>query len=194
MLDGNKFFKFSTFIGTDKSSVYTGDLPIGMAGTKQDFVDGVKRLIEGNPYLELVLLLGFYGILAEELDKPDTILIINFYGDSSIGKSQSSLLPLSMFGQAQELFNSFNNTENKIEKQLSKYHIIPVVIDDVLVSYKGNTRQKAAADMAKLIIRFAAARDKGRLTEAKSKRYFSPVIMTSESSIGRFASNSCLRS
>jgi hypothetical protein len=179
--DNNPCLKLSNIINNDGifPSDYVGMLPLTTKGSITGYVDGLKKLVIGNPMLEIVLFSGVSGIVLQALGIEDCNIILNFEGNPCIGKSISHHLPLSLFGDAVKLFSTFNNTANRFEEMQTSYKILPFIIDDHLLGFSGLDPKKKAEELSKLIFRMASGRKKGRYKDSLSSNKFYGAILTS---------------
>lgn len=194
---GEKIFKLHNIISKDRTteSEYVGNLKIKRKGKIEDYIRDIKQLVVGRPKLEIAFILGVYGILLQAMNLPDCNLLINFYGKGSkekvrdtsgIGKTIATKLCLQWFGNANELFRTYNATDNKIEAEMAEFTVIPMVIDDKMVNSIGASKRRVMSDMVKFIFRFVTGRVKGRLHDANCKSYekiYGPTVISTESSI-----------
>jgi hypothetical protein len=183
---GNKVIKLANILTENESipSKYTGGLDLNKRGSWEDFVMGVKKLIIGSPRLELALVLGVCGLIIQELNESDTNIVFCYYGPSSTGKTQATKIPLTLFGDPNQLFMTFNSTENRMETQLAEYRILPAIMDDKLIGINGESEKRRSFTVINHIFRYAAGHVRGRSLDKQSfTKYFCPIVISSEESI-----------
>lgn len=165
-------------------SEYLGRVKLCKKGTLDEFTQGVKELIVGNSRLELALIASVCGLINQELDESDTNIVINFQGEPSTGKTQTTKLTLILFGDPNKLFRTFHLTENKAEKEIADYRILPVVMDDKLVGIAGKNQEEQCNVLVNNIFRYATGHVKGRMNDKDSlAECYSPIILSTENSI-----------
>lgn len=186
-INGSPIFKLCNIIKSDSTiaSKYIGGLRIKRKGCYEEYIKGIKELIIGNTYLELAWCVSVAGVISSTMGIDDTNLVINYYGESSSGKTITSKIMLSMWSLASKLFMSFNSTDNEMERKFGQYKILPAVIDDKLVSISGEVNEKrSASKLAEQLFRLSEGHVRGRMNSKDSLlEYNCPVIMTSETSI-----------
>ena len=168
-------------------SEYCGELvgKVGKRGTVESYVKGIKEHVIGIPKLEAALVTGFAGFITQALEnekKQGCNIVLNYTGKTSKGKTTTSKLALTPFGNPQDLIRNFNETQAKSEIAMVSYGIIPYIMDDKIAGYDVNRK----ADKNKLIAEIMALSHgevKGRFTDKEEKRYCCPVIMSTEKSI-----------
>ncbi len=181
-----KMIKMSTAISEQGKiqSQYTGRLNLSKKGTVDEFIKGIKKLVIGNHRLELAFISGVCGLVVQELDKSDINIVINFVGNSSSGKTQTTKLALTLFGDPNELFLTFNSTENRTEKEMSEYQVVPVILDDKLVGVNGQDSKRQSKAIINDIFRYASGHVKGRMYDDDSyNKHYCPIIISTEESI-----------
>lgn len=182
-LNDKKVFFGSEVAGAKTDSKYMGKLPIEQKGNMQGYAEGIKNIILGKSGLELAVILGFCGVVMEELNKNDMNIIINFKGKTSTGKSTGTHLSLSAFGKAEELLQTCNNTDNRLMQHLKNYYIIPMVADDKIRDMTSTDRRNAV----NYIFNMASGQDRGRYSRKENitygREYFCPIISSTEISL-----------
>ncbi len=186
--DNKKIFKLHNITDEEGKvipSAYSGTVKLEQAGTKEDYIKGIRELVIGNERLELILCCSVTGVLSSLMRLNDVNVVLNFTAPSGSGKTCCSKLALSMFGQASKLLMSFNMTENEMENRLGDYSIIPAVIDDKMVSnLEAASKLRSASKMASFLFRLSEGHVKGRMNQINSYKEFNcPVVMTTETSI-----------
>lgn len=166
-------------------SEYIGSLQIAKKGTVEEYISQVKKIVVGHPRLELAFALSVVGILLQDMKLVDANITINFCGETSSGKSQATKMPLSMYGTASDLFQTFNSTDNKMELQMAEYKVLPLILDDKVVNLQGETERRARSELVKLIFRYSTGHVKGRMNDGGTSfsKYYCPVILSTEESI-----------
>lgn len=178
-----KLFNIETEEGSIESE-YVGKARISKMGSLDGFKAGVKELIIGIPRLELSLISGICGLIVQKLDEEDTNIVVNFYGESSSGKTQTSKISTMFYGKPKDLTKTFNTTENQMEKEMAVYKIIPAIMDDKLVGLNKESTRKKSDSIVNDIFRYASGHVKGRMHDKESfVSYYSPVLITTEKSI-----------
>lgn len=184
--NGQTVFKWHSIVSTNDevSSAYLGKVEIGMLGDRETFEEKVRSLICGNSRLELLLVTGVSGLICQALDLPDTNLLINLTGRTSIGKTVSSQLALVSSGNPTKLMVSFNSTDNSIEETMLNYKTVPFVIDDKLARSRGQTQDQLARELMDYVFRMSTSHLKGRMNSNKSfSKIYCPVITSTEESM-----------
>lgn len=183
---GQKMIKLSK-LETEKGTIqsrYTGGLNLNQKGSLDGFVQGIKKLVIGNPRLELALISGVCGLVVQELDESDTNIVINFCGKSSSGKTQTTKIPLTLFGDPNKLFMTFNSTENNTEKEMARYQMLPMIMDDKLVGVSTDDSKRQCREIINAIFRYATGHMKGRMNDRDSlSKHYCPIIISTEESI-----------
>lgn len=168
-------------------SEYCGDLKgkIDKKGTLSSYVEGIRELVVDNPKLETALITGFTGFITQalEIEKiKECNIVLNYTGKTSKGKTTTSKLALTPFGNPQDLIRNFNETQASSEISMVSYGIIPYIMDDKIAGYDINQR----SDKNKLIDEIMALshRDvKHRFHDKEDKKYYCPIVMSTEESI-----------
>ncbi len=168
-------------------SEYCGELKgkIDKKGTLSSYVKGIRELVIGNTKLETALITGFSGFLTQALSieqKDDYNIVVNFTGKTSTGKTTTSKLALTPFGKPKNLIRSFNETKAKSEINMVSYGIIPYIMDDKIAGI--NVKQQVAiVNMINEIMSLSKEEVKQRFYDKEDKKFFCPVIMSTEESI-----------
>lgn len=168
-------------------SEYCGELKdkIAKKGTLESYVEGIRELVVDNPKLETALVTGFTGLITQalEIEKiKECNIVLNYTGKTSKGKTTTSKLALTPFGNPEDLIRNFNETQACSEISMVSYGIIPYIMDDKIAGYDINKR----SDKNKLIDEIMALshRDvKHRFHDKEDKKYYCPIVMSTEESI-----------
>ncbi|AKL96248.1 superfamily II helicase [Clostridium aceticum] len=168
-------------------SEYCGELKdkIAKKGTLESYVEGIRELVVDNPKLETALITGFTGFITQalEIEKiKECNIVLNYTGKTSKGKTTTSKLALTPFGNPQDLIRNFNETKASSELSMVSYGIIPYIMDDKIAGYDVNQK----SDKNKLIDEIMALshRDvKHRCHDKEDKKYCCPIVMSTEESI-----------
>jgi hypothetical protein len=178
-------------------SEYCGELrdKVGIKGTLESYIEGIKKLVIGNPKLEVALVAGFTGFLTQAMHiekEDDCNIVFNFTGKSSKGKTTTTKLALTPFGRPQDLMRNFNETQARSEVSMESYGIIPYIMDDKLTGYDVNKR----ADIKSIVTEIMALSEgnvKRRYGDKKDGKFYCPVLMSTEESIADAISNTTKR-
>jgi len=155
--------------------------PLAPKGDLQSNIAGLRELVIPHTGLVLGLAAGASGLVLQHLDNLDTNITLTFYGESSRGKSTCEHIILSLFGDVELLKEHFNATSNYQIESMAARGILPCVIDEIKLGFKG-TAKKAA--MAALEFIFAVAAGRSRSTLKKMSQLFRcPCIFSAEESI-----------
>lgn len=168
-------------------SEYCGELrgKVDKKGTLERYIEGIKELVIDRPKLETAFITGFTGFITQalEIEKiKECNIVLNYTGKTSKGKTTTSKLALTPFGNPQDLIRNFNETKASSELSMVSYGIIPYIMDDKIAGY--DVSQKS--DKNKLIDEIMALshRDvKHRYHDKENKKYYCPIIMSTEESI-----------
>lgn len=118
--------------------------------------------------------------------RKDTNLNLNICGSPGTGKSTIEHLILSIFGNPQFLEGNFTDTDNAVEQIRASRPIIPYVVDDMMLKYLGESKDKRAVDLLYDIFRESEGRVKerlGYLGEQSGERTYSAIISSSVESV-----------
>lgn len=168
-------------------SEYCGELKgkIDKKGTVKEYVEGIRELVIGNPKLETALITGFSGFITQALDIEqidDSNIVLNYTGRTSKGKTTTSKLALTPFGKPKDLIRNFNETIASSEISMASFGIIPYIMDDKTTGYDINQKSNKN-NLIKEIMALSDGDVKRRCTDREEKRFYCPVVMSTEESI-----------
>ena len=168
-------------------SEYCGELKgkLGMKGTLESYVEGIRELVIGNPKLETALVTGFSGFITQALDieqVDDCNIVLNYTGKTSKGKTTTSKLALTPFGKPKNLIRNFNETIASSEISMASFGIIPYIMDDKTAGYDINQKSNKN-NLIKEIMALSDGDVKRRFNDREDKRFYCPVVMSTEESI-----------
>jgi len=150
-------FKHYKAIGLDSN--YDGRFNLKPKGKYNKWMDMVKKYVIGNTALEVALTIGFSSAIVGRL-KLESI-VAHLYGNSTTGKTTSTILAISCWGNpingSRNLFSTWNATSNAIFSQLAGNHGVAVALDEISMSNE--------EDFTKDIYRFTGGKDKERLSK-----------------------------
>lgn len=157
------YFKHNKLIGTSMRSKYAGDFNLKPIGSLEVWLDMVNKEVLGNTQLEVILLLAFSAPLIAYIGDDVNIgsQVIHLVGDSSVGKTTSLMLAMSLFSAPcignGGLILQWNSTNNAIIKKITGNYGIPVGLDESSMS-----RNK---DFTSLLYTLAGGVESDRLTK-----------------------------
>lgn len=150
-------FKHYKAIGLDSN--YEGRFNLKPKGKHNKWMDMVKKYVIGNTALEVALIIGFSSAIVGRL-KLESI-VAHLYGNSTTGKTTSTILAISCWGNPRNgsgnLFSTWNATSNAIFSQLAGNHGVAVALDEISMSNE--------EDFTKDIYKFSSGKDKERLSK-----------------------------
>lgn len=168
-------------------SEYCGELKdkIDRKGTLKSYVEGIRKLVIGNSKLETALVTGFSGFITQALDieqVDDCNIVLNYTGKTSKGKTTTSKLALTPFGKPKNLIRNFNETIASSEISMASFGIIPYIMDDKTAGYDINQKSNKN-NLIKEIMALSDGDVKRRFNDREDKRFYCPVVMSTEESI-----------
>lgn len=156
-------FKHCGLIGTSTlNSTYTGKFDIKPKGTLEGWMNVVRLHIINQIALVFALVLGFSATLNSYLANFISIdtLVVHIYGDSSQGKTTSTIVAVSIFGRPtikdNGLLLTWNSTTNSLIHELVGIHGIAIGLDEASMS--------GMKDYSRVIYQLAGSQEKGRMT------------------------------
>lgn len=168
--DGQTVYRWDGVIGVDNKSRYVGKLPLGAEGSKGNFLELVKKFVISKPHLSLMMILAIYGVLLDIIAAKhipvrggthDLRITANFTGDSSIGKTSSTLVAASVAGQPSKMLETFNNTDLKLVEKMSAYAAIPLIIDEF--TFGSNDTRSERQKKLRLLFMLHSGKQRGRV-------------------------------
>ena len=175
------------------ASAYQGSLadsrrnPIMKKGTLEALSAGLDELVLPYPKITAVLLAGLAGLVNQYIGTLGYNLVVNIVGPSSTGKSTTTWMALSAWGNPLLLESSWDATMPGHQKALADRVVLPYVIDDALVGLTGSADDRAAA-MRKLVFKLADIKTKALKIEEK-RFFYCTTLMSTEISIFRLMRN-----
>lgn len=170
-------------IGID--SEYVGNYELKPQGSRDEYVEMLKREVIGKCELEFAVISGLSAIplafVGEELGL-DT-MIIHLVGNSTTGKSTALKLAISMFGypdvKKTGLYGTYNGTNNALLKKLTWLKGVPYAIDEISMSNTTN--------FTNFIYALANGTDKDRLNKEceiiESATWLTTILSNGEKSL-----------
>ncbi len=177
----------------EMDSAYQGPLangrrnPIMKKGTLDALIAGLDELVLPYPKITAVLLAGLAGMVNQLIGMLGYNLVVNIVGPSSTGKTTSTKLALSAWGNPLLLESSWDGTMPGHQKALADRVVIPYVIDDALVGLTGSADDRAE-EMRKLVFKLADIKTKTLKREEKGF-FYCTTLMSTEISIFRLMRN-----
>ena len=160
----------------NKISTYGSNIIFTQAGNLNDYMMGLKELVVGQPALLTTLVAGASGLVCQALNIPDSNIIVNLHGDTSIGKSTAENLALAFWGDSRTLMTNFNSTPGFWNTELKHRNIVPITVDDISASKCGYK------NIGDLIFQLGSGITRGKFNE-QPERYYCPVLVSSELSL-----------
>lgn len=164
------------------NSLYYGNQPIEIAGSKEEYIQGVRQLVAPYSKLFIAYAVGFTGIINQQLKQSETNIMVALCGRSGRGKTTATKLMFSSWGDPQKLLMTYNTTDNQWEMNAADRQIIPTSIDDILADKENSSFKKLIAYIAKIIFRASDSKSKDRMYDP-SKKYFGGLLVSAESSL-----------
>ena len=181
---GNPSYFWDKIYTADGSfrSIYSGEANIAPRGTIKEWHEGIVTLVQGHSPLELVICCAFAALIMGFIGKEKAIdtTILNFWGNSSTGKSSAAKAAAAVFGSPQAsdkaMIDSWFSTSNAVVGYLSNLYGVLRVIDDTSTAGK--------KDMEAMIYNLSNGKDKSRLNgdiqKVKSDTWRTLVMSTGE--------------
>lgn len=168
-------------------SEYCGELKgkLDKKGTLDSYVEGIRELVVDNSKLETALIAGFTGFITQALDieqVDDCNIVLNYTGKTSKGKTTASKLALTPFGKPKNLIRNFNETIASSEISMASFGVIPYIMDDKTAGYDINQKSNKN-NLIKEIMALSDGDVKRRFNDREDKRFYCPVVMSTEESI-----------
>lgn len=148
----------------------TGAFSLPPKGSLQVWIEMIKTEVKGHPPLEFIVAVGFaaplVGYLSQVIKMIETIFI-HMNSSSTVGKSSSSMLAVSAFGDpnaksGKSLVQDWNSTGNSIMEGFNGNKGLPIVLDELSMN-----KDKELTSMFYSIV---AGKGKGRLTDQIEQR------------------------
>lgn len=185
---GREIYRLSKAIGIE--SAYVGACDVSQKGSRDTYINMLKKEVIGKVELEFALISGMSSILlgyvGEELGLDSTI--IHLVGNSTTGKSTALKLAISCFGypdvKKNGLYGTYNGTNNALIKKLVGLKGVPYALDEISMSNTTN--------FTKFVYSLANGTDKDRLNKNSELRekesWLTTILSNGEKSLIR-ASN-----
>ena len=181
---------------TDKFEVVLTDVPPEIQrkymtnGTRRGWQE-LCRLGRGNSRMILTFSLAFVGPLSAVVSVEH--VGIQLVGEGGTGKSAIGVAASSAWGwdpdPVQADHNGFgqtwNSTVNNLERVFAGYNQTLLFLNETRVA--GHEDKRLAAKILETIMKIEASVGKGRLNEAETRRWFAPLLSTSNFSVQDFA-------
>lgn len=188
--DGLIYLGLNKCIG--KKAHYYGEWnDVKKAGTKEAWIDMVKKQVVGHPAMELALAIGFastaIGFMKREIPSLE-YLMVHAVGNSSCGKTTGGELIVSMgsypkiSGKERSMMLDYGSTDAALIKSLTQISSMPCAIDEASLCHN--------KDKAILIYQIASGRERARLRPDSNHKspgnWESVVFSTGEHNILNF--------
>jgi len=160
---------FKLYKGININSNYIGKLDIEPKGSYEKWIKCVNEYVIGNVPLETMLVVGLssaiIGIVGNIIEL-DT-MFIHISGDSTSGKTISSMLAISPWGNPNlkirnGLATTWNSTENAVFSNIISNHGLAVLLDEISMS--------DSIDFTQAVYRLSGGKDKQRLDKESIKK------------------------
>lgn len=175
---------FRLYASVVSDSVYKGTLNIEPKGSFENWLRLIRDNVLGNIYLELMLCAGLSAPVVSLISRRTglEVLLVHLCGDSSKGKTVSTMLALSPFGSPNikdnGLLMGWAGTENAITEYAKSNHGVPIGLDEASV---------LSDDMTRLVYVLAQGVGKARLNknleQAERAKWSTTIISTAENSL-----------
>lgn len=192
--DDFKCFYLDESIGAETYSTLSKSMLniVGNGGSKEEYIQKLKKFTISSVELQTVLLLGLSAPLYSYLDHKISIgtQVASLIGSSTTGKSTAASLLCSVWGNPRVnnngLFRTFNDTDNYKIEALRNIHGIPIVYDDSS-SMADGSKYRNPWRLGNLCYSISEGQTKGRCDIAgnplETHRFSGLVTFTGESGI-----------
>ncbi|MGA2843351.1 MAG: DUF927 domain-containing protein [Steroidobacteraceae bacterium] len=182
---------------TDKFEVALTDVPLEIQqkystkGTLEDWKQGLAKLGRHNTRIKLAFALPFVGPLSAIMSVEH--VGIQLVGEGGSGKSAIGVAASSVWGwdpnpvQADRngFGQSWNSTVNNLERVFAGYNQTFLFANETRLA--GKKPKEIAENVLETIMKIEGSTGKGRLVEAGTRRWFAPLLSTSNYSVQALA-------